>query len=100
MEIQSKNDFTFQCVQANLDTAICLIPSMSGKVIEQELSRQYETEKLGFEWRTQNKPQEEYLLGNKQFLVKEYPKRETLNGTNSSSSPSNSNSEPKFDTKG
>jgi hypothetical protein len=100
MEIQSKFDFTVQCIQAKLDTAIGLIPSEPVQIISQELSNRYETEKLGFEWRTQNKPQPEYLLGNMQFLVKEYPKRDIEIRDVSSSSSSNLENEKLFDTKG
>ena len=100
MEKQNTNSFTVQSVQSNLDTAICLIPSVPANANSdsQNLFIRYETEKLGFEWRTQNKPLPEYLLGNLEFLIKEYPNRDIPGGDKPSSS--SSNKEKLFDTKG
>ena len=100
MELQSTNDFIMQYAQSNLDTAICLIPPSPIKIISQELTLQYEREKLGFEWRTQNRVLPENLLGDLEFLIKEYSKRDIPDGENSSASSSNSSPEKSFDTKG
>ena len=98
MDILNKDCFTLRYPQADLDTAIRLLPSTPSKITSQELSMQYETDKLGFEWRKQNMPVDDYLLGNKEFLAREYPKQVMNEGNPSASS--NPNRKNLLDTKG
>lgn len=101
MELQNKDDITLKYAQTDLDTAVRLISTTQRTDADpKELNTRYETEKMGFEFRTQNKPEKEYLLGNKQFLAKEYPKREYPNGGNATSSAQDANRKILFDTKG
>jgi hypothetical protein len=100
METQIDHNFTVQSVQANLDTAISLIPSLPEKTVSQNLSMQYETEKMSFEWRTQNRPLKERILASKEYCVKEYSKAEQIEEGDSSSPSAGSNRKRLFDTKG
>ena len=86
MDIQNKDNIILQYLQADLDTAIRLLPSTSSKITSQELSIQYETDKLGFEWRKQNMPVDDYLFSNKEFLAREYSKHVTNEENPSTSS--------------
>ena len=100
METQIDHNFTVQSVQANLDTAISLIPPLPEKTVSQNLSMQYETEKMSFEWRTKNRPLKERILASKEYCVKEYCKTEQIGESNSSFPSVNSNNRRLLDTKG
>jgi hypothetical protein len=66
-----KEDNAVQNIQSNLDTAIILLSTIPNSGSANDLTKQYETEKFCFEWRTQNNPEKDNVT-NKQFLVKEF----------------------------
>ena len=65
----------FQRVQNSIETVMAAIPSVPANISwePQQLSMQYEADKLRFQWRTQNKVQMEFTPASVDFLVKEYP---------------------------
>ncbi len=82
MNIQNKGntigEIAYQNMQPNLDTVLAFLPSVPADISwePQQLSMQYEMDRLSFDWRTQQQPEMQYTPASVEFHVKQYPKLE------------------------
>lgn len=82
MNIQNKGntigEIAYQNMQPNLDTVLAFLPSVPADISwePQQLSMQYEMDRLSFDWRTQQKPEMQFTPASVEFHVKQYPKLE------------------------
>lgn len=82
MNIQNKGntigEIAYQNMQPNLDTVLAFLPSVPADISwePQQLSMQYEMDRLSFDWRTQQQPEMQYTPASVEFHIKQYPKLE------------------------
>ncbi|HEX3037471.1 MAG TPA: DUF6470 family protein [Oscillospiraceae bacterium] len=82
MDIQNKGntigEIAYQNMQSTLDTELAFLPSVPADISwdPQQLSMQYEMDKLSFDWRTSQQPEMQYTPASVEYHVKQYPKLE------------------------
>lgn len=82
MNIQNRGntigEIAYQNMQPNLDTVLAFLPSVPADISwePQQLSMQYEMDRLSFDWRTQQQPEMQYTPASVEFHIKQYPKLE------------------------
>lgn len=72
------SDIAYQRTNSTIDTMIGFIPSTPAKVSfdPHQLKMQYEMDKLSFDWRTNSKPEMNFVPASVQFQVKDYARLE------------------------
>ena len=82
MEIQNKSntiaDIAYQNMQNNYESVMTFLPSVPANINwdPQQLSMQYEMDKLSFDWRTSQQPDMQFTPASIEYHVKQYPKIE------------------------
>lgn len=82
MDIQNKSnsiaEIAYQNMQNNYESVMTFLPSVPANINwdPQQLSMQYEMDKLSFDWRTSQKPEMEFTPASIEYHVKQYPKIE------------------------